>query len=351
MADDIKNRLRSLVKPQDCPFQSALKILDTQYAANDFIVKDFLLPGSYLFAGEPKVGKSFMMTQLCLCVSEGIPFLGFPTTRSTVLYMALEDWEPRFQERLIRMYGTERGGRLQVSFEARHRGEEVFGDLENYLILFPDVRLIVIDTFQLVRGKSTANYSYSNDYDDLVPFGKFAHSHNIAIVLVHHTRKNHPDENPFKMVLGTNGLTGACDGAFVLSKKYISSPDAELEFISRSLGERKYKLHKDSKSLQWMLTGVVTEPDLAQPDPLIAKIDEAMGPGWQGTATELSQIIKGPDGEPLLAPNALTRRLNALTVSLLNDRGIVYRLKRTPECKQIILTRVPNDDMSDVSDI
>jgi len=203
----------------------------------------------------------------------------------------------------------------------------------------------------MVRGKSTESYSYSSDYNDLAPFGKFARSHNIAVVLVHHTRKNQTDENAFNMVSGTNGLTGACDGTFVLSKRTFPSPDADLEFVSRSRGPRKFKLHFDSEKCLWELAGIIADSVFPLSDPLIRVIDGVIGPGWRGTATELSKMIKGPDGEPLLAPNALTRRLNVLTGSLLNERGIVYKLKRTPDCKQIILARVPHDDMSDTSDM
>ena len=41
----------------------------------------------------------------------------------------------------------------------------------------------------------------------------------MALILVHHTRKNTESENSFDRISGTNGLLGAADGAFLLYRE------------------------------------------------------------------------------------------------------------------------------------
>lgn len=67
------------------------ELYDTAYPPRVPIVEGLIFNGTYLFVGAPKVGKSFFMAQLGYHVSMGIPLWGFPVTKGTVLYLALED--------------------------------------------------------------------------------------------------------------------------------------------------------------------------------------------------------------------------------------------------------------------
>lgn len=64
----------------DMPFKPRVPIIDS-----------ILHKGLYLFAGAPKVGKSFAMAQIGYCVSKGINLWDKKTRQGTVLYLALED--------------------------------------------------------------------------------------------------------------------------------------------------------------------------------------------------------------------------------------------------------------------
>lgn len=96
------------------------------------IVEGFLPVGTYILAGAPKCGKSFWVTQLCLCVAEGVPFLGFSTQRAEALYLALEDTPERLQDRLNRMFGVEWCGELfHLKFQTELQGQllaDLLGD-------------------------------------------------------------------------------------------------------------------------------------------------------------------------------------------------------------------------------
>ena len=82
------------------------ELMDTHFPSRPCIIENLLPAGTYLLAGAPKIGKSFLVLQMAYQVSAGEPFLGFPSRQGTVLYLALEDTYERLQKRLAQM--TER---------------------------------------------------------------------------------------------------------------------------------------------------------------------------------------------------------------------------------------------------
>ncbi len=82
----------------------------------------------------------------------------------------------------------------------------MWGSFKNYLKAYPKSRLIVIDTLQKVRTASKEN-AYANDYGDISLIKDFADRHSLAVVVVHHIRKQN-DSDVFNKVSGTTGLRG-----------------------------------------------------------------------------------------------------------------------------------------------
>lgn len=68
-----------------------------------FVVDSLIPTGLSLFCGSQKIGKSWLMLKLCLCVSQGIPLWDMPTMEGDVLYLCLEDTFCRIQDRLFRL--------------------------------------------------------------------------------------------------------------------------------------------------------------------------------------------------------------------------------------------------------
>ena len=63
------------------------------------VVQGILYVGVTLFAGKPKIGKSWMMLALALAVTIGSTFLGNTTVQQgEVLYLALEDNRRRLRK-------------------------------------------------------------------------------------------------------------------------------------------------------------------------------------------------------------------------------------------------------------
>lgn len=77
--------------PAYLPTISMNELYENVYQSRPPVIDGLLYPGTYLFAGAPKVGKSFLMAQLAYHVSMGLPLWDYPVHKGTVLYLALED--------------------------------------------------------------------------------------------------------------------------------------------------------------------------------------------------------------------------------------------------------------------
>ena len=121
-----------------------------------FVVDSLIPTGLSLFCGSQKIGKSWLMLKLCLCVSQGIPLWDMPTMEGDVLYLCLEDTFCRIQDRLFRLT-DEASGRLHFAVASCKLSDGLIVQLEDYLKDYPDSRLIVIDTLQKVRTASKDN--------------------------------------------------------------------------------------------------------------------------------------------------------------------------------------------------
>lgn len=229
---------------------SMTELFDSTYKSKPPIIDGLLYRGTYLFVGSPKIGKSFLMAQLAYHVSTGTKLWGFDVRQGKVLYLALEDDYPRLQKRLYRMFGTAENENLFFSVTAHQLGNGLDEQLDGFLQKHPDTSLVIIDTLQKVREVGGENYSYANDYQIITKLKSFTDRHNICMLVVHHTRKQMA-EDKFEMISGTNGLLGAADGAFVLSKPsirggllwYTVSYSSHIEIILRYDGS---KLNSDS---------------------------------------------------------------------------------------------------------
>ena len=182
------------------------------------IIEGLLYPGTYLFVGAPKVGKSFMMAQIAYHVSTGKALWNFEVKQGTVLYLALEDDYRRLQKRLFQMFGVEGTDELYFATSSKQLGLGLNEQLLRFMNEHENTKLIIIDTLQKIRESRNDKYSYSSDYEIITQLKQFADEYGICLLLVHHTRKQQADDK-FDMISGTNGLLGAADGVFVLQKE------------------------------------------------------------------------------------------------------------------------------------
>ena len=303
-----------------------------------FVVDGLIPTGLILFCGSQKIGKSWLMLKLCLCVSQGIPLWDMPTREGNVLYLCLEDTFCRIQDRLFRLT-DEASGRLHFAVASDKLSDGLIVQLEDYLKEYPDSRLIVIDTLQKIRTASKDN-AYASDYGDISLIKDFADRHSLAVVVVHHIRKQN-DSDVFNKVSGTTGLTGSADATFVLEQESRASNAAKLYVTGRDTPYQEFTLRFCDCS--WELVERKGQEQLAKetmPDVLFRLVDFMQGrEEWTGTATELLEQM-GETGTP---PNIMTKRLNEYRASFLNENNIRYGYHRKKGCREISLTRQTGD--------
>ena len=311
------------------------ELFDNAYQGKPPVIDGLLYRGTYLFVGAPKIGKSFFMAQLAYHISTGSPLWNYPVRKGTVLYLALEDDYARLQKRLYRMFGVAENENLYFSVAADHVSKGLDKQVDIFVREHPDTSLIIIDTLQKVREAGGDSYSYASDYQIITALKGLAAKHGICLLLVHHTRKQNSDDK-FDMISGTNGLLGAADGAFLLTKDKRTSNNATLDVSGRDQQDQRLFLLRDEGTLAWKLDKVEMELWKEPPEPLLERVAEKVNeanPSWEGTPTELCDILNFD-----IKPSAITQKLN-VNINRLNDEyKIAYRYRRTHEGRKITLS-------------
>lgn len=316
------------------------ELFESVYRSKPAIVENLIYPGTYILAGAPKVGKSFLVAQLAYHIATGQRLWNYEVKQSTVLYLALEDDHRRLQKRMNRMFGVDGTANLYFAITAKKLGEGLEDQLEEFINLHPDTRLIIIDTLQKIRQGNGDSYSYANDYECVGNLKKFADQKEICLLIVHHTRKQQASDK-FDMISGTTGILGCADGAFVLQKERRTDSSATLDIVGRDQCDQRLYLIRNQEKLLWDLDHAETELWKSPPDPIVLKIAEfitADNPKWNGNASELVEILKLD-----IAPNALTKKLNIGAGTLENDYGIRYEYHRKPDRRIINLSLISSD--------
>ena len=332
--EEILLEMRNASNPSYLKTLSMADLFDKTFIRNPPIIDGLLYPGAYIFAGAPKLGKSFLMTQIAYHVSTGTPLWGIPVRQGTVLYMALEDEYSRLQDRLYRMFGVKEEKNLRLAVAARSINQGLFEQLNYFMSEYRDTSLIIIDTLQKVREVCGDTYSYAKDYQTISWLKGFADHFGICLMLVHHTRKQ-PSDDSFDMVSGTNGLTGCADGTFLLNKKKRTDKTAVLEITGRDMPDQKLHLIRNEETLCWDLVRRETDLWKAPPEPILEQIAQFITPEhpeWAGSPTEL-QALLGVD----IQPNALSQKLNVNATRLFEEHKIRYWNKRIHAGRKIAL--------------
>lgn len=315
------------------------ELYDIVFPPRTPVIEGLLYSGTYIFAGSPKIGKSFFMSQLGYHVATGAALWNYPVRHGDVLYLALEDDFGRIQNRLNQMFGVETVDGLHFATQARTLAEGLNVQLEEFIQLHPGTKLIIVDTLQKVRESGNENYSYSMDYQNITNLKAFSDAHNLAIIVVHHTRKMEASDS-FDMISGTNGLLGAADGAFILQKKKRTDPTATMQVVGRDQPDQELMLEFDQERCLWKLTKAAKPLLHREPEEIIRKIAAFMTgkTEWTGTASELLEAMQ----ETSTKPHILTRKLNVNVSTMFNDFDIAYvKNGRSADRKTFSLVALP----------
>ena len=316
----------------------------TAYEPVSFVVDDLLPQGLHLLAGAPKIGKSWLALWLCLCAAQGKPLWTFATRPCEVLYLCLEDSFQRIQSRLFDL--TEDAPptlHFAVMSQQLHNG--LVEQIEQFLKEHPQTRLIVIDTLQRIRTAGNDANPYASDYRDLSVLKRIADAHGIAILLVHHLRKELADD-VFSRISGTTAISGAVDSSFTLVEDKRGSGKATLSCIGRDIEYRELTLERNDENVWELVSDSRTQPELLG-GRIVILLSELMRDRTEfiGTPTELSAQID-PAGSEGITPKKVSR-LILQSVAALSKIGISAVVRRSNGKRLIELRRAESDDTQD----
>ncbi|MEQ1642151.1 MAG: AAA family ATPase [Pyrinomonadaceae bacterium] len=271
------------------PIMSASALLAKTFPQPKYAVNGLLPEGLTVLVGKPKLGKSWLAINIAVAVASGGKALGtISVDKGSVLLLALEDGARRLQHRLD---GVLKGGTvptgLDVATEWRRVDEGGLDDIEGWLKSHPDARLIVVDTLKRIRPPERPGRLYDGDYNAVAPLADLAKQYGVAIVVVHHTRKQ-DGEDPVDLVSGSTGLTGAADGVCVLTRMR-KQTSAELFATGRDFEEKSLALEWDNDTLQWNYVGEAAEFKMSVERRAI--IDVIRNNGGQASRKEIAEAL------------------------------------------------------------
>ena len=332
---------------------SSLNTIDGETLMNrplqplSFVVDTLISQGLHILAGSPKVGKSWLALCLVVTVAKGEPIWGMRVKQGTTLYLCLEDSQLRIQNRLFDVT-EDAPSNVHFCTESRILGDGLTEQLEQFLSEHPDTSLIIIDTLQMIRG-TTYDNTYANDYRDLSVLKKLADARRIAILLIHHLRKEKAAD-VFNRISGTTAISGAVDSSFTLVEEQRGSGRAKLSCIGRDIEYRELELRRNADNVWEVTTDSYQHPELL--DGRIAFLLSALMNSrseFIGTPTELANKID-PDGSEGITPKKVARQI-LQSVDALRKAGVVAAIRRSNGKRLIELHRANSADFSGVRKI
>ena len=311
-------------------------LMDKRLPPTKFCVDTLLPQGLCILGGAPKVGKSWFVLDLCAHVARGDNFLGLYTAQGKVLYLCLEDSERRIQERLNTITADIPDG-LYFAMGSTSIESGVCNFLRNFKKEHPELILVTIDTFQLIRNP-TNDMSYGNDYAELRVLKALADELDICLLLVHHLRKMN-DSDPINRLSGSSGISGAVDAVYVLDKPVRSGNRATLFASGRDIRDRKIGLEMNPHSCVWMvLSDTLIQPQKHLPDELACIYGFVAGsknPEMVCTNTGLANIVSDIMGKEM-SPKGLKQLMNKYRYEL-ETFGVFFESKKSNGQKYVAI--------------
>ena len=318
-------------------------LMDRPLEPPNFVVDTLISQGLHILAGSPKVGKSWLALWLAVTVAKGEPVWNMTTKQGTTLYLCLEDSVLRIQSRLFEIT-EDAPDSVHFCTECGLIGQGLEEQVEIFLTAHPDTVLVIIDTLQMVRPIHDA--TYANDYRDLSVLKRLADKHGIAILLIHHLRKESADD-VFNRISGSTAISGAVDSSFTLVEEKRGSGRARLTCIGRDIEYRELTLERNGENVWELVSDSRTQPELLG-DRIVYLLSELLGDRSEfiGTPTELSERIDSVGVErisPKNVPRQILQNLDAL-----RKIGISAGVRRSNGRRLIELQRAESDDTQGV---
>lgn len=305
----------------------------------NFVVSGLLSTGLHILAGSPKVGKSWLALWLAVTVAKGEPVWNMATKQGTTLYLCLEDSVLRIQNRLFEVT-EDAPDSVHFCTECAPIGQGLEEQIGSFVSEHPGTVLIIIDTLQMIRPIHDA--TYANDYRDLSVLKRLADRLGLAVLLIHHLRKEKA-EDVFHRISGTTAISGAVDSSFTLVEERRGSGRAKLTCICRDIEYQELELERNGDNVWELISDSKSRPELLE-DRITVLLSVLLKDQREfiGTPTELSQRID-PGGQEGITPKKVAR-LILQSIDALRKSGITVTIRRSNGKRIIQLSSADSDD-------
>lgn len=322
-------------------------LMDMKLPPTKFCVETLLPQGICMLGGAPKIGKSWLVLDLCIRIAKGEPIWSLPTKKGTTLYLCLEDPLRRVQERL-NMLTDDVPPNAYFAIAAGTLADGLCEQIRKFVPEHPDTVLVAIDTFQIVRT-GCIDTSYANDYGEVRQMKQLADELNISILLVHHLRKQ-GDSDPLNKLSGTTGISGAVDAVFVLDKSKHNAQGATLICTGRDIEYREMELKLSKETCAWeMVSDSIENPQLILPEEMISLINFMKQiVSYSGSNTEFAEQFNSFTGKSVTS-KGLKQMMNRWRYAL-EDHGVRFENHRSNGQRLVDIFYSSAGDESVVSD-
>jgi DNA primase len=325
---------------------AACELVNETIEPVEWIVENLLPTGLAMLCAPSKYGKSWMVLQLCIAAAEGNSFLNFKTVQCGSLYYALEDGKARLQDRLKKILkgkNAPKGIRFAIKADTLETG--LLNKIEDELKAFPDIKLVIIDTLQKVRGKMSKDDTlYGNEYRQMAAVKEFADKHKICLLFVHHLRKMADEADVFNMISGSTALMGATDTILIISKKKRNDDQATFSSTGRDIEQSELVVAFDKSKYKGEVEGTVEEIaarrelEEYESNIYVQTIKELVKrnpiSGWSGSAQDLMKAVYDITGKQVVeSTQAVGRQISRYDYRLHCD-DIEHKVSRTGSARK-----------------
>jgi hypothetical protein len=232
----------------------------------EWLIANFLAKKSAsLLAAAKSVGKSVFAVDMAVALTEGMPFLGFPTRKSRVLYLALDMARETFADRL-RDLKKPITLLTEISVITQKEWEDVstiIGTKDSLAILVYLLESAVAEgrQYDLAIVDTLANIYTTkgpNQYGQEYKFGDRLKStisrFSVAAFLLHHTNQRvnpRMDPNWMHAVSGTTGLIGGLNDIMLLDKKKLEDREAVLFVGGQNIEMQTIPVRFNPEVIKW----------------------------------------------------------------------------------------------------
>ncbi|MFQ7800696.1 MAG: bifunctional DNA primase/polymerase [Coprobacillus cateniformis] len=206
------------------------------------IVEDMISVGLTLLGAPQKAGKTFFGLQLAEAISTGKDFIGKKVVKGSSLYLAFEDHKHKVQRRLKRM-NIKENDHFVIDILKSDHNYNLERRIQEELLVNPDLKLVVIDTFAKMRKSKERDYD--NEYAEATIYHELAFQYNLSIIMITHVKKEIDPNNPFDAIYGSRGLPAGSDSILVMFKRNFLSKNRQLAIQGKDIPDDELTLFQN----------------------------------------------------------------------------------------------------------